>query len=101
MRLTSRKRERRGSLVAHASGSCTRDLGLPSMDSLAFLERPRKGKPQPVYVLAGDEDFLKRQVARALRLWLLGEQDDGFGYSAHPGDKALWSAVHDELQTLP
>jgi DNA polymerase-3 subunit delta len=71
------------------------------MDSLAFLERPRKGKPQPVYVLAGDEDFLKRQVVRALRRWLLGEQDDGFGYSAHAGDKAVWSAVHDELQTLP
>ncbi len=71
------------------------------MDSLAFLERPRKGKPQPVYVLAGDEDFLKRQVLRALRGWLLGDGDDGFGYSCHAGDKAVWSAVHDELQTLP
>ena len=71
------------------------------MDSLAFLERPRKGKPQPVYVLTGDEDFLKRQVVRALRRRLLGEEDDGFGYSSHPGEKAVWSAVHDELQTLP
>ncbi|HKI32939.1 MAG TPA: DNA polymerase III subunit delta [Gemmataceae bacterium] len=70
------------------------------MDSLAFLERPRKGKPQPVYVLAGDEDFLKRQVARALRLSILGD-GDGFGYSSHAGDKAVWSAVHDELHTLP
>jgi DNA polymerase-3 subunit delta len=71
------------------------------MDSLAFLERPTKGKPQPVYVLSGDEDFLKRQALRALRRSLLGEGDDGFGYSTHPGDKAVWSAVHDELQTLP
>jgi DNA polymerase-3 subunit delta len=71
------------------------------MDSLAFLDRPRKGKPQPVYVLAGDEDFLKRQVARSLRRWLLGEDDDAFGYSAHPGDKANWSAIHNELETLP
>jgi DNA polymerase-3 subunit delta len=71
------------------------------MDSLAFLERPTKGKPQPVYVLAGDEDFLKRQVLRALRRSLLGEEDGGFGYSTHAGEKAVWSAVHDELQTLP
>jgi DNA polymerase-3 subunit delta len=71
------------------------------MDSLAILERAGKGKPRPVYVLAGDEDFLKRQVVLALRRWLLGPADDGFGYSCHPGDKAVWSAVHDELQTLP
>src|SRR5579884_1280707 len=71
------------------------------MDSLTFLERPRKGKPRPVYVLAGDEDFLKRQVVLALRAWLLGEGDGSFGYSSHAGDKAVWSAVHDELQTLP
>ncbi len=71
------------------------------MDSLAFLDRPRKGKPQPIYVLAGDEDFLKRQVLRALRQSLLGDGDDGFGFSSHPGDKAVWSAIHDELQTLP
>jgi DNA polymerase-3 subunit delta len=71
------------------------------MDSLAFLERPRKGKPQPVYVLTGDEDFLKRQVVLALRQWLLGDGDDGFGYSSYPGDRAVWSAVHDEVQTLP
>jgi DNA polymerase-3 subunit delta len=71
------------------------------MDSLTFLERPRKGKPQPVYVLAGDEEFLKRQVARSLRRWLLGEEDDAFGYSVHSGEKANWSAIHNELETLP
>jgi DNA polymerase-3 subunit delta len=71
------------------------------MDSLAFLERPGKSKPQPVCALPGDEDFLKRQVVLALRRRVLGEGDDGFGYSSYPGDKAVWSAVHDELQTLP
>ncbi len=71
------------------------------MDSLTFLERAGKGKPQPVYVLSGDEDFLKRLVIRSLRRWLLGEGDDGFGYSAYAGDKAVWSTVHDELHTLP
>jgi DNA polymerase-3 subunit delta len=71
------------------------------MDSLAFLERAGKGKSQPVYVLFGDEEFLKRQALVALRKRLLGENDDGFGYSSYPGDKAVWSTVHDELQTLP
>jgi DNA polymerase-3 subunit delta len=71
------------------------------MDSLAFLDRPPKGKPQPIYVLPGDEDFLKRQVVQALRRSILGEEDEGFGYSPQAGDKAVWAAVHDELQTLP
>jgi DNA polymerase-3 subunit delta len=69
------------------------------MDSLAFLERG--GEPRPVYALPGDEDFLRRQVVRALRQRLLGGQDDGFGYSCYPGDQAVWAAVHDELHTLP
>src|SRR5438094_465898 len=43
------------------------------MDSLVFLERAQRLKPQPVYVLHGDEDFLKRQVVTALRRIVLGE----------------------------
>lgn len=70
------------------------------MDSLAFLDRARKGKSQPVYVLTGDEDFLKRQVVQSLRPWILGEGED-FGYSTHSGEKAAWSAINDELHTLP
>jgi DNA polymerase-3 subunit delta len=71
------------------------------MDSLAFLERPPRGQPQPIYALTGDEDFLKRQVVLALRRSVLGDGDEAFGYSSHPGEKAVWSSVHDELQTLP
>src|SRR5262245_23983041 len=71
------------------------------MDSLTFLERAGKAKPQPVYVVHGDEAFLKRQVLAALKTLVLGPDDDGFGLSAHPGDKAIFAAVHDELETLP
>jgi DNA polymerase-3 subunit delta len=71
------------------------------MDSLAFLDRPPKGKPQPVYVLHGDEDFLKRQVLAALKALVLGGGDNDLSLSTHPGDKAAWPAVHDELETLP
>ncbi|HZT79493.1 MAG TPA: DNA polymerase III subunit delta [Gemmataceae bacterium] len=71
------------------------------MDSLTFLERGGRTKPLPVYVLPGDEDFLKRRVLAALKALVLGEGGDEFGLSTHPGDRAAWAAVHDELQTLP
>jgi DNA polymerase III subunit delta len=71
------------------------------MDSLDFLEQAGRGKPQAVYVIPGDEDFLKRQVIAALRKWLLGEGDTEFAFSALPGDRASWSAVRSELETLP
>jgi DNA polymerase-3 subunit delta len=71
------------------------------MDSLTFLKQKARGAPQPVYVLPGDEAFLKRQVLALLRTLVLGPEEGGFGLSAHPGDKATYAAVHDELETLP
>src|SRR5262245_20045634 len=73
------------------------------MDSLTFLQRTAGGKVQPVYVLYGDEDFLKRRVRAALVALVLGEGADAreFGLSTHPGDRASFPAIHDELQTLP
>jgi hypothetical protein len=38
------------------------------MDALAFIDKPPDAKKlAPVYVLHGDEDFLKRQVLSVLR----------------------------------
>ena len=37
------------------------------MDGLAFLDKPPKAAPQPVYALTGDEEFLKRQVRDRLQ----------------------------------
>ena len=71
------------------------------MDSLLFLDCINKATAQPIYVLHGDEHFLKRQVQLALRRLILGPEDDGLAVSSFPGDKATWSAVHDELETLP
>ena len=71
------------------------------MEALTFLDRLAKAKPLPFYVLFGDETFLKRQVTLALRTLVLGPGDDGFGVSTHPGDKATWGAVMDDVQTLP
>jgi DNA polymerase-3 subunit delta len=71
------------------------------MDSLTFLDRAAKAKPQPFYVLTGEEAFLKRQVVAALRKIVLGVEDDGFGLSTFNGDKATFAAIHNELSTLP
>ncbi len=71
------------------------------MESLTFLERASKAKPAPVYALAGDEDFLKRQVLAALKLLVLGGDDDGFGLASYAGDRAEFASVRDELETLP
>jgi DNA polymerase-3 subunit delta len=71
------------------------------MDSLTFLERGERLKVQPVYVLHGDEDFLKRQVLAALRKLVLGEGDNAFGLSTHTGDRAVFATVRNELETVP
>ena len=55
------------------------------MDCMTFLERAAKAKVQPLYVLHGDEDFLKRLAQAALRTLVLGPEDDGFALSTFPG----------------
>src|SRR5438552_2834411 len=71
------------------------------MDSLVFLERADRLKPQPIYVLHGDEEFLKRQVLAALYRSVVGDADSAFGLATHAGDKASFAAVRDELETVP
>src|SRR5689334_3774058 len=71
------------------------------MESLTFLEKPAKGKPRPLYVVAGDEDFLKRHVIALIRRWAVGDAGDDFSSSTHAGDKATFADVFDDLQTLP
>jgi DNA polymerase III subunit delta len=70
------------------------------MDSLTFLQRSLS-KPQPLYVLHGDEDFLKRQVQASFRKNLLGEDGDTFALSTYTGDKAVYASVLEDLETLP
>src|SRR5262245_59078306 len=70
------------------------------MDCLTFLAKAPKGDPKPVYVLTGDEDFLKRQALAALTRWVLGSED-AFGLSSYTGETAEFPAIRDELATLP
>lgn len=70
------------------------------MDALAFLAQS-VANIGPLYVLHGDEAFLKRQALLALRRRALGLDCDDAVVSAHAGDTAQFAAVWDELQTAP
>jgi DNA polymerase-3 subunit delta len=71
------------------------------MDSLRFLERTSQARPLPLYVIHGDEDFLRRQVLKSLRTVVVGPDADAMAVSVHAGDKATYAEVHDELETVP
>ncbi len=71
------------------------------MDAMAFLDKGTRPKKQPIYVLAGDEDFLKRRCQHALISGLLGDADPSLALSVYPGDKADLSTIRGELETLP
>src|SRR5260370_23684222 len=77
------------------------------MDSRAFIEKSSTSpdsiakKLQSVYVLYGDEDFLKRQVIAALRKLVFETNENEFGLSTRAGDTANFAAVRDELETVP
>jgi DNA polymerase III subunit delta len=71
------------------------------MEAFTFLDAVAKAKPRPVYVLAGDEAFLKRLVRAALDKLLIDEADPAFAVSVIPGERAEWPAIRSELDTLP
>jgi DNA polymerase-3 subunit delta len=70
------------------------------MDALAFLAKP-PAKPGPLYVLHGDEPFLKRQAILMIKQRALGDDADEAAVSTYAGDKAEFAEVMDELATLP
>lgn len=70
------------------------------MDASEFLNE-KKSSRQPIYVLVGDEDFLKRQVLAKLQRLLVGDSDPDFALANYSGDKAEFSTIRNELETLP
>lgn len=70
------------------------------MEALPFLASA-KAKLGPLYVVHGDEPFLKRQVIRALIKRALGDAADSQSISTHSGDKAVFAEVFDDLDTVP
>src|SRR5436190_7284608 len=70
------------------------------MDALPFLAR-KSIALEPLYVVAGDEAFLKRLVLRRMRNVALGEEPDESALSTYAGESAVFSQVWDELESLP
>src|SRR5262245_41499959 len=71
------------------------------MDALTFLESAPRAEPLRLYVVHGEEEFLRRRVLQVLKQQVLGKDGEEFAFSSHPGDKALFATVFDDLQTLP
>ncbi|GIW80727.1 MAG: hypothetical protein KatS3mg105_2534 [Gemmatales bacterium] len=71
------------------------------MDALAFIESTPRSRLYPVYVLFGDEGFLKRMSLLELRRRVFGKEGDDFGLSYHEGDKTSYAEIIDEVATLP
>lgn len=71
------------------------------MEALPFLAGVAKAKLGPLYVLHGDEAFLKRHATRAILKKALGDEADGQSISTYAGDKAIFAEVFDDLDTVP
>jgi DNA polymerase-3 subunit delta len=71
------------------------------MDAWTFIEQTKRGDPQPVYVLVGEERFLQRLALETIRDLVFRDNPNDLAYSAYEGDVAKWADVGDELQTLP
>ena len=70
------------------------------MDALPFLAAANV-KRQPVYVLSGDEDFLKRLAREKIVATVLGGADPEFAVATYAGEKLDFSTVRNDLDTLP
>ncbi|MGL4424481.1 MAG: DNA polymerase III subunit delta, partial [Gemmataceae bacterium] len=70
------------------------------MDALAFLDKP-PATPQPIYVLFGEEDFLRRRCRDRLIQQLLGEDNPEFAIASYAPEKLDFSTIRNEVSTLP
>jgi DNA polymerase-3 subunit delta len=70
------------------------------MTGLEVQQKPDAIELRPIYVLFGDEEFLRGQAWQAIRRRVLGS-DDEFGIGRFDGPEATIADVLDELATLP
>ncbi|WP_020473743.1 DNA polymerase III subunit delta [Zavarzinella formosa] len=70
------------------------------MDALKFINAKSKGKRQPVYVLSGDEDFLKRHCRTIIESHILGDTDPAYALTVYNGEDLDFSTVRNELDSV-
>lgn len=71
------------------------------MQAIEVLRDSGKLLDRPVYVLAGEDLFLRREATQAVIQRTLGEAADDLSIHAVKGEDAELRAVLDELRTLP
>lgn len=70
------------------------------MDALKFINAKSKGKRQPVYVLSGDEDFLKRRCRSIIESHILGDTDPSYALSVFDGEELDFSTLRNEVDSV-
>jgi DNA polymerase-3 subunit delta len=75
----------------------TKSAALAGLD---YLSHPEKHPAASVCAAYGDEDYLKREVLRALRHAVLGDDDGEFSLATFAGDSAELRDVRDALSSV-
>ena len=71
------------------------------LDYTALVRRLRAEGPGRVYLLWGEEDYLREQFASELRRACLGESDDGFDYKRFDGAAPDMQLVREAADAMP
>src|SRR5690349_13239982 len=71
------------------------------MLAFEFLRDPSKPGPRPVYAVAGDDLYLRREALNAITLAVLGPEADDLSVARFSGESAELADVLDEVRTLP
>ena len=71
------------------------------MDALAFLKDKKTKAEFPIYVVAGDDVFLRSQAIQKLKTILVPAKELDNALTTFAGDTANYSEVKNELDTLP
>jgi len=71
------------------------------MHAIDFLKAPAKNPIKPVYVISGDDPFLRRESFAAIRHQVLQGEDEEMGLVRFAGDHASYADVIDEVRTVP
>lgn len=72
------------------------------MLALQFLRETRDHEPRPIYAVAGDEPYLRREAVHTIATALLGDDaNDGGFLRRYAGDSVALADVLDELHTVP
>jgi len=71
------------------------------LSAFEVLQNPEAVELKPVYVVFGEEEFLRTAAIAAIRLRVLGKDSDELGLSRFDGKTAGLADVLDELSMLP